>query len=55
MRRISMFALVAVLRSPPDPFTHISSTASPVRGSFSRIFAEVLPPPVFVIRWSDPN
>ena len=35
---------VSVPRSPPDPFTHTSSTGSPVTGSVSVPFAEVLPP-----------
>ena len=29
---------------PPDPFTHTSSTASPVTGSISLPFADVFPP-----------
>ena len=37
-------ASVSVPRSPPDPFTHISSTGSPVTGSMSVPLAEVLPP-----------
>ena len=35
---------VKVPRSPPDPFTHNSSTGSPVTGSVSAPFADVLPP-----------
>ena len=35
---------VSVPRSPPEPLTHSSSTGSPVTGSVSVPFAEVLPP-----------
>ena len=41
--------------SPPEPFTHSTSTVSPVSGSLTVILDDVLPPPVFVIRASAPR
>ena len=49
------FEQSAVRKSPPDPFTHKTSTVSPFNGSISIILADVLPPPVLVIRWSLPK
>src|SRR4051812_35964721 len=49
------FALVAVRRSPPEPFTHSTRVVSPVSGSLTEILADVLPPPVFVMRASAPR
>jgi hypothetical protein len=46
---------VLVRRSPPDPFTHSTSTVSPVNGSVDGSFDDVLPPPVLVMRWSLPR
>ena len=45
----------AVRRSPPEPFTHRTRSGLPVSGSFSMVLLEVLPPPVFVTRWSSPR
>src|ERR1700689_1297998 len=42
-------------KSPPDPLTYSTSTVSPVNGSRSRSFADVLPPPKLVTVKSDPN
>ena len=49
------FSRFDVRRSPPDPLTHSTSTASPVSGSVSEYFDDVLPPPVFVMRRSCPS
>src|SRR4030095_436925 len=46
---------LAVRRSPPDPFTHSTSTGSPVSGSGSISFDDVLPPPVLVRVRSSPS
>src|SRR6266513_4701791 len=46
---------VSVPRSPPEPFTHISSTSSPVTGSVAAPLAEVLPPAKLVFRGSAPS
>ncbi len=46
---------VRVPRSPPDPFTHITSTSSRVTGSSRAPFAEVLPPAKLVLRGSEPR
>jgi len=45
----------AVRRSPPEPLTHRTCSDLPVSASFSTILLEVLPPPVFVTRWSSPS
>ena len=42
-------------RSPPEPFTHRTVASWPVSGSFWMTFAEVFPPPKFVIRRSEPS
>ena len=42
-------------RSPPEPFTHSTSTAAPLSGSVMPILAEVLPPPKLVMRRSEPS
>src|SRR5580658_6328864 len=42
-------------RSPPDPFTHKTSTGSPVSGSSSITFELVLPPAKLVMRRSEPS
>ena len=49
VERGEIFAL-RIRRSPPDTLTQSTSMFSPVSGSLSRIFEEVLPPPVLVIR-----
>ena len=41
--------------SPPDPFTHSTSTVSPVSVSLIGSFEDVLPPPKFVMRLSEPR
>jgi hypothetical protein len=48
-------ARVEVRKSPPEPLTHSTSTSSALKGSVILILEEVLPPPVFVIRWSAPS
>ena len=48
--REEKFSRLDVRRSPPEPFTHNTSVSSAVKGSVSINFAEVFPPPVFVIR-----
>src|SRR5882672_8271966 len=46
---------LAVLRSPPEPFTQRTSTSAPVSGSFSTSFDDVFPPPVLVRARSSPS
>src|SRR5918994_5767523 len=46
---------VRVPRSPPDPFTASTLRLSPVIGSSRSTLTEVLPPPKFVTRRSDPR
>jgi hypothetical protein len=46
---------VLVRRSPPEFFTHNTPVFSPVSGSISISYDEVLPPPVLVMRWSAPS
>ena len=53
--RDAKFSFFEVRRSPPEPFTHRTSTGSLVIESSMAILEEVLPPPVFVIRWSEPS
>ena len=42
-------------RSPPEPFTHSTSTGSPVSGSISVTLELVLPPAKLVMRRSEPS
>src|SRR4051812_46699909 len=55
MYRVEKPSSLMLPRSPPEPFTHSTSTCSPLSGSAIMILAEVFPPPKFVMRRSDPS